>query len=199
MELEKHPTELMGHPMKNNINYFWTLVLLGIIILTPSLLRSEEMTATVPEQVYRLIAQISDIEALKCNIQESYRTERQILEVAFPSAQSRNYSTRLDCELVDRVFGYLANTPEHERFIKAYQSIVRKSNYREFCTGDLFAEYMKLLQSGQARLIGELERYLKNAHRLEINESIIGKVLPEAPPRTQPVTAPIPGTLRALN
>ncbi len=184
--------------MKNNDKPFLSFVLLCIIILTPTPARSGEITASMDEEFYRLITQIGDIESLKCNIQDCYHTEKQILEVARPSGQSPNYSAKLDSELVNRVFGYLADTPEHERFVKVYSSLVQRSNYREFCTGELFAEYMKLLQSGQARLMTQLQQYVKTAHRVDFDEPYAQKVLPEPLARTQPAVG-VPRALKTAN
>ena len=185
--------------MKNNDKPFWSFVLVCIIIFIPTTARSGEIIATIDGEFCRLITQIRDIESLKRNIQDCYRTEKRILEVSYPSGQSPNYSTRLDCELVDRVFGYLANTPEHERFIKAYQSIVHKSNYRQFCTGDLFAEYMQFLQSGQTRLIAQLKLYLKRTPHVDSEKSHPQKMMTKTFPLTQPATVGVPRGLRTSN
>ena len=119
--------------------------------------------------------------------------------MSHPLGQSPSYSTRLDGELVNRVFGCLADTPEHERFVKAYSSLVKRSNYREFCTAELFAEYMKLLQSGQARLMSQLQRYLETAPHVGSDKPYNQKVLPKSFPRTQSATVSVPRGLRTSN
>jgi len=151
------------------------------------------------KQICQLITQIRDIESLKCNIQNCYHTEKQILEVARPSGLSTSFSAKLDRELVNRVFGYLSNTPELESFVKAYTALLQRSNYREFFTSELFAEYMKLLQSGQARLISQLQRYFKSVSLVDSNEQQAPNVLPETPPWTQPSTVNIPRALNTVN
>ena len=185
--------------MKNHAKLFWLFALLCMIILPSTLCLSAESTSTMDEEIYQLLTQIRDIESLKCNIKNCYHTERQTLEVARPSGLSTNFSAKLDRELVNRVFGYFANTPELESFVKAYNSLLQRSNYREFFTSELFAEYMKLLQSGQARLISQLQRYLKSASLVDSNEQQAPNVLPERLPWTQPSTVNIPRALNAVN
>lgn len=185
--------------MKSNYKTRWPFVLLWIILLIPTTARSAEIIATLDREFYRLITQIRDIESLKRNIQDCYRTEKRILEVSRPSGQSPNYSTSLDGELVNQVFGYLAHTPEHDRFVKAYSSLVKRSNYREFCTEELFAEYMKLLQSGQVRLMSQLQLYLETAPHVGSDKPYNQKVLPKPFPRTQSATVSVPRGLRTSN
>ncbi|MGO8821984.1 MAG: hypothetical protein ACLQT6_05960 [Desulfomonilaceae bacterium] len=185
--------------MKSNYKTRWPFVLLWIIILIPTTARSAEIIATIDGEFYRLITQIKDIESLKRTIQDCYRTEKRILEVSRPSGQSSNYSTRLDGELVNRVFGHLAHTPEHERFIKAYSSLVKRSNYRESCTAELFGEYMKLLQSGRARLMSQLQRYLETAPHVGSDKPYNQRVLLKPFPRPQSATVSVPRGLRTSN
>ena len=185
--------------MKNNVKPFWLVTLLCMIILPSTLCLSAESTSTMDEEIYQLLTQIGDIESLKRNIQDCYHTEKQILEVARPSGQSASFSAKLDRELVNRVFGYFANTPELESFVKAYNSLLQRSNYREFFTSELFAEYMKLLQSGQAKLISQLQRYLKSASLVDSNEQQALNVLSETLPWTQPSTVNIPRALKTVN
>jgi hypothetical protein len=185
--------------MKNNVKPFWILTLLCIIILPSTLSLSAETTSTMDEEIYQLITEIRDIESLKCNIQNCYHTEKQILEVARPSGLSTNFSAKLDRELVNRVFGYLSNTPELESFVKAYTALLQRSNYREFFTSELFAEYMKLLQSGQGRLMTQLQRYLKSVSLVDSNQQQTLNVLPETLPWTQPSTVNFPRALKTVN
>jgi hypothetical protein len=185
--------------MKNNAKPFWLFTLLCMIILPSTLSLSAETNSTMDKQICQLITQIRDIESLKCNIQNCYHTEKQILEVARPSGLSTSFSAKLDRELVNRVFGYLSNTPELESFVKAYTALLQRSNYREFFTSELFAEYMKLLQSGQARLISQLQRYFKSVSLVDSNEQQAPNVLPETPPWTQPSTVNIPRALNTVN
>lgn len=185
--------------MKNNVKPFWVTVVLCLIILPSTISLSAESTSTMDEEIYQLLTQIRDIESLKCNIQDCYHTEKQILEVARPSGQSASFSAKLDSELVNRVFGYFANTPELESFVKAYNSLLQRSNYREFFTSELFAEYMKLLQSGQARLMTQLQRYLKSVSLVDSSEQCAPKVLPETLPWAQPSTGNIPRALNTIN
>ncbi len=70
--------------MKSNYKTRWPFVLLWIIILIPTTTRSAEIIATIDGEFYRLITQIRDIESLKRNIQDCYRTEKRILEVSRP-------------------------------------------------------------------------------------------------------------------
>ncbi|MGO8881360.1 MAG: hypothetical protein ACLPVO_08085 [Desulfomonilaceae bacterium] len=62
--------------MKSNYKTRWPFVLLWIIILIPTTARSAEIIATLDREFYRLITQIRDIESLKRNIQDCYRTEK---------------------------------------------------------------------------------------------------------------------------
>jgi hypothetical protein len=185
--------------MKNDVKPFWLFTLLCMIVLASTLSLSAETNPTMDEEIYQLITQIRDIESLKSNIQNCYHTEKQILEVARPSGLSTNFSARLDRELVNRVFGYLSNTPELESFVTAYTALLQRSNYREFFTTELFAEYMKLLQAGQERLISQLQRYLKSVTLVESNEQEAPNILPETLPWTQPSTVNIPRALKTVN
>ncbi|MGC8605391.1 MAG: hypothetical protein ACP5VS_17115, partial [Desulfomonilaceae bacterium] len=127
----------------------------------PTSVLSEGIDVTTDGEFYRIITQIQDIESMKINIQDCYRSDKKVLEVSRLSGQSPNYSARLDCELMNRVFGYLADTPEYRHFFKAYNSLIEKSNYRELCSRELFAEYMKFLMLGRQRLMNRLLRYLR--------------------------------------
>lgn len=169
------------------------------MILSSTLSLSAETNSTMDKEIYQVITQIRDIESLKCNIQNCYHTEKQLLEVARPSGLSTNFSAKLDRELVNRVFGYLANTPELESFVKTYTALIERSNYREFFTSELFAEYMKLLQSGQGRLISQLQRYLKSVSLVDSSEQRALNVLPETLPWTQPSTVNISAALKTVN
>ncbi len=185
--------------MKNYDKPFWSFVLACTIILTPTLSLSDEISSTMDEEIYQLITQIRDIEWLKRNIQDCYFTEKLILDVSRSSGLFPNYSTSLDGELVNRVFGHLTGTPEHERFVKMYNSLAQTSNRRDFNMAELFAEYMQFLQSGQTRLIAQLKLYLKRTPHVDSEKRYPQKVMTKTFPLTQRTTVGVPRGLRTSN
>ena len=60
---------------------------------------------------------------------------------------------------MNRVFGHLAGTPEYERFITEYRTLIQRPDYRRLHTDELFAEYMRLLESGRIRFLTQLKEW----------------------------------------
>ena len=79
--------------------------------------------------------------------------------VACWSGQSWRDHAELDGKLMNRVFGHLAGTPEYERFIMEYRTLIQRPDYRRLHTDELFAEYMRLLESGRIRFLTQLEEW----------------------------------------
>ena len=75
------------------------------------------------------------------------------------SGQSWRDHAELDGKLMNRVFGHLAGTPEYERFIREYRTLIQRPDYRRLHTDELFAEYMRLLESGRIRFLTQLKEW----------------------------------------
>jgi hypothetical protein len=54
------------------------------------------------------------------------------------------------------VFGHLTGAPEYERFVTAYRKLIQRPDYRRLYADELFAEYMRLLESGRIRFLTQL-------------------------------------------
>src|SRR5271157_4903964 len=90
---------------------------------------------------------------MRRNVEECFQAERRTPMLACWSGQSLRDHAELDGKLMDRVFGHLAGTQEHEKFIMEYLTLIQRPDYRRLHADKLFAEYMRLLESGRARLM----------------------------------------------
>ena len=142
--------------MKSHGKPFCCALLGWLIIMLPATVRAE---SAVPlyDKTKKLFQQIQDLELMQRNVEECYQAEKQISMVARLSRQSWRDHQELDGTLMNRVFGHLAGTPEYERFIRAYRTLIQRPDYRRLHTDKLFAEYMRLLKSGRARLMTQWE------------------------------------------
>ena len=93
------------------------------------------------------------------NIEECYQAEKGTLRVASFARQSWGEPAELDGKLINRVFGHLADTPEYERFVKAHGALIQRPDYKRLHTDELFAEYMRLLESGRIRFLTQLKEW----------------------------------------
>ena len=75
------------------------------------------------------------------------------------SGQFSTKHAELDGKLVNRVFGSLAGTPEYERFFMEYRTLIQRPDYKELHTDELFAEYMRLLESGRIRFLTQWKEW----------------------------------------
>ena len=96
------------------------------------------------------------------DIERCYEVEKRTAMSASLSRQSLTDSTQFNSELINRVFGYLVGTPEHERFVKVYRELIRSPGYKQLYSANLFAEYMRLIESASTRLTTELKERLRS-------------------------------------
>ena len=133
-------------------------LLLSLIIMSPATVRAES-ALLLYERANQLFERIQDLELMQRNIEECYQAEKGTPAVASLARQSRGEPAELDGKLINRVFGYLADTPEYERFVKAHGALIQRPDYRRLHTDELFAEYMRLLESGRIRLLTQLKEW----------------------------------------
>ena len=131
-------------------------LLVSLIIMLPVTVRAES-AVLLYERANKLFEQIQDLELMQRNVEECYQSEKRTPMLACLSRQSWRDHACLDGKLMNRVLGHLAGTPERERFIKEYLTLIQRPDYRRLHTDELFAEYMRLLESGRTRLMTQLK------------------------------------------
>lgn len=137
--------------MKTKAKLLCSSLLLSLIIMAPAGVRAE---SSVPlyERTNQLLEQIQDLELMQRNVEECYQAEKRTPMAACVSGQSwRDHE--LDGKLMNRVFGHLAGTPEYDMFIMKYRTLIQHPDYTRVHTDELFAEYLRLLESGRTRLM----------------------------------------------
>ena len=97
------------------------------------------------------------------NVEECYQSEKRTPMLACWSGQSWRDHAELDSKLMNRVFGHLAGTPEYERFIMEYRTLIQRPDYARVHTDELFAEYMRLLKSGRTRFLTQLKEWQESS------------------------------------
>ncbi len=144
--------------MKTKAKLLCSSLLLSLIIMLPATVRAE---SAVPlyDKAKKLFEQIQDLELMQRNVEECYQAEKRTPMVACWSGQSWRDHAELDGTLMNRVFGHLAGTPEYERFITEYRKLIQRPDYRRLHTDELFAEYMRLLESGRIRFLTQLKEW----------------------------------------
>jgi hypothetical protein len=144
--------------MKTKAKLLCSSLLLSLIIMLPAIVRAES-AVLLYERANKLFEQIQDLELMQRNIEECYQAEKRTPMVACWSGQSWRDQAELDGRLMNRVFGHLADTPEYERFIMEYRTLIQRPDYRRLHTDELFAEYMRLLESGRIRFLTQLKEW----------------------------------------
>jgi hypothetical protein len=140
--------------MKRKAKLLCASLLLSLLIMLPATVRAES-PASLYDKTKKLFEQIQDLELMQRNVEQCFQAEKGISMVACLSRQSLRDSAELDGKLMNRVFGHLAGTPEYERFIMEYLTLIQRPDYRRLHTDELFAEYMRLLESGRTRLMNQ--------------------------------------------
>ena len=148
--------------MKKKIKLLGSLLLIAIITITPGAVRSQDLSIPFDDRAFQIIDQIQDLESMGRDIERCYEVEKRTALSASLSRQSLTDSTQFNSELINRVFGYLVGTPEHERFVKVYRELIRSPGYKKLYSANLFAEYMRLIESASTRLTTELKERLKS-------------------------------------
>jgi hypothetical protein len=131
-------------------------LVLSLIIMLPVTTRAEAALLGY-QKANQLFEQIQDIELMQRNIEACYHAETGVPIVKSVSRLSSTNPEGLDGALINRVFGYLAGTPEYHRFIKAYGALIQLPDYRRLHTDELLAEYKRLLESGRIRFSTQLK------------------------------------------
>jgi hypothetical protein len=147
--------------MKTKAKFLCSSFSLLLIVMMPPTVRAES-AVQLYDQGKTLFEQIQDLELLQRNIEECYQVEKRTLVVASRSGQSWRNCPEFEGKLMNRVFGHLAGTPEYQRFIKAYRILFKSPDFRRLHTDDLFARYMRLLESGRTRFLTQLKEWQKN-------------------------------------
>ena len=137
-------------------------LLLSLIIMLPATVRAES-AVTVYARANKLFEQIQDLELMQRNVEECYQSEKRTPMLACWSGQSWRDHAELDSKLMNRVFGHLAGTPEYERFIMEYRTLIQRPDYARVHTDELFAEYMRLLKSGRTRFLTQLKEWQESS------------------------------------
>jgi hypothetical protein len=138
--------------MKTKAKLLCSSLLLSLIVMLPATVRAES-AVSLYEKTKNLSEQIQDLELMQRNVEQCFQAEKRTPMVACWSGQSWRDHAELDGKLMDRVFGHLAGTPEYERFITEYRTLIQRPDYRRLHTDELFAEYLRLLESGRTRLM----------------------------------------------
>lgn len=105
-----------------------------------------------------IFEQIQDLELMRRNIEECYRAQ-QPRGGTGSAAHLATDRPVLDAMLLHRVFARLAGSPEYERFVDAYQLLIRHPDFRRRYAGELFGEYMRLLDAGRVRLLKQVNEH----------------------------------------
>jgi hypothetical protein len=126
--------------------------LLSLIVMLPATVRAES-AVSLYEKTKNLSEQIQDLELMQRNVEQCFQAEKRTSMVACLFRQSWRDHAELDGKLMNRVFAHLAGTPEYARFIMEYLTLIQRPDYRRHHTDELFAEYMRLLESGRTRLM----------------------------------------------
>lgn len=147
--------------MKTTVNLLAPSLLLAVIALLPATVRAES-AAPLFDKAKKIVERIQDLDLMSRNIEKCYQAEERTSAVGSQSAHSGRNHAGLDAKLLNRVFAHLAGTPEYERFFFAYRSLVEHPDYRRVNSDALFAEYMRLLQSGRIRLLSQLKECREN-------------------------------------
>ena len=142
--------------MKTKVKLLYSSLMLSLIIMLPATVRAES-AGPLHERANQLLEQIQDLELMQRNIEECYQAEKGTLRVASFARQSWGEPAELDGKLINRVFGHLGGAPEYERFVKAHGALIQRPDYKRRHTDELFAEYMRLLESGRIRLLTQLK------------------------------------------
>ena len=143
--------------MKIIAKLFGSLLLVATITITPAIVRSQDLSIPFDDKACQFIEQIQDLELMGHDIERCYEAEKRTAMLASLSLQSVPDSTQFNSELINRVFGHLAGTPEYERFVKVYRELIRIPGYKRLHSANLFIEYKRLIESARARLTTQLK------------------------------------------
>jgi hypothetical protein len=183
--------------MKTKSNTLGCLLLVATIAMTPSTVRSHDLSIPFDDRAFQLIEQIQDLELMGRDIQRRYEAEKRTATLASLSRQSLTHSMQLNGELINRIFSHLAGSPEYERFVQVHRGLIRPPGYTHICTANLLAEYMSLMESARARLTIQLKDRLKSLAKESSTQSYAKNEFAESDPMNI-VVRQYPGSLKKL-
>ncbi len=144
----------------NSRAILYLCVLLSMSGVFPATVQSQGLLVPLNGKTENIFHQLMDIELLEQNIVHCYQTEKGAFTVGSLARHSWGEPAELDGKLLNRVFERLSGTPEYERFINVYRSVIQQSDYSRPYASELFAEYMRLLESARTRLTTQLRATL---------------------------------------
>ncbi len=131
---------------------FYLYVLLSMFVAGPATLQAQELAVPLNRETINLFHQLMDIQLLQQNITQCYHGDKGAFTIESFAHNSLGAPAELNDELLNRVFTRLSGTPEYERFINIYRSVIQRSDYSRPYASELFSEYMRLLESARTRL-----------------------------------------------
>jgi hypothetical protein len=153
--------------MKTKAKLLYPSSLLSLIILAPAAVRAA-WAAPLNDKIEKLFEQIQDLESMRRNTEECYQAETRSTQSASWSGQSWAYHAELNGKLMNRVFGHLAGTPEYESFFSEHRTLIQKPDHSRTHTDELFAEYMRQLESGRTRFLTQWKEWGHGINSKEI-------------------------------
>ncbi len=144
--------------MKTKLKLFGLSLVLSHLVILPATVGAES-AVPLGDKGKKIVEQIQDLELLRRNIEACYHREKGITSEARIVRLSGPNLAGLDGALLNRVFGHLAGTPEYERFVTEYRKLIQRPDYRRLHTDELFAEYLRLLESGRIRFLTQLKAW----------------------------------------
>lgn len=148
-------SDQLGFGIAAGLRLLCAAVLIWIAVFSASPVRAQELSVPADNATLRIFHKIQDLERLQRNIEECYQAETRSLTVAFLSGSPKHVA-ELDGELVARVFEHLAGSPEHKRFLEAYDLLAQEPDRRVRHSAELYQQYVRLLESSRTRLINQL-------------------------------------------
>jgi hypothetical protein len=145
--------------MKVKTQLLCSSLLLSLVIVLTVAVPSERTAVARHGKADRLVDQLRDLELMRRNVEECYHAQTGAPVVESVCMLSRRNPETLNGALINRVFGYLAGTPEYERFVAAHRELVQRPDHRRLHTDELFREYMCLLESGRIRFLTQLKEW----------------------------------------
>jgi hypothetical protein len=144
--------------MKTKLQLLGLSLVLSLLVILPATVGAES-AVPLGDKGKKIVEKIQDIELMRRNIEECYYAERGVRSEERIVRLSGPNHAGLDGALLNRVFRHLAGTPEYERFVTEYRKLIQRPDYRRLHTDELFAEYLRLLESGRVRFLTQLKEW----------------------------------------
>lgn len=144
--------------MKTKLKLLGSSLLLSLLVILPATVGAGP-AMPLNDKARQIVDQIQDLELLRRNIEACYHREKGIISEERILRISPLEAAGLDGDLISRVFGHLAGTPEHKRFVTEYRKLIQRPDYRKLHTDELYAEYLRLLESARIRFFTQLKEW----------------------------------------